>query len=42
MIIFNVSLAKADIQRLMNKGLEAELGIDSMAKLSTIWAQIKH
>ena len=42
MIIFNTPLAKADIQRLMNKGLEAELGVDSMAKLSTIWAQIKH
>lgn len=42
MIIFNAPLAKADIQRLMNKGLEAELGVDSRAKLSTIWAQIKH
>jgi len=41
MILFDVALAEADIQMLMEDGLEAALAVEPADKLATNWGEIK-
>ena len=41
MILFDVALEEADIQMLMDNGLEAALAVDPVDKVATLWGQLK-
>ena len=41
MILFDVALEEADIQALMDNGLDATLSVDPVDKVATLWGQIK-
>ena len=39
--IFYRALSEAEINKLMNKGIQANLAVDTSSKLSTTWGSIK-
>ena len=41
MIRFDVALAEADIQMLMDNGLDATLAVEPTDKVTTIWGELK-
>ena len=41
MLLFDVALEEADIQSLMDNGLEATLAVDPLDKVTTTWGKIK-